>query len=391
MLLATDHPEEHAVGPLRGVRILELGGRGPVHFCGMLLGDLGAEVISIDRPRRADDITPLSEAGLGRRRRRVRLDLRSDGGRAMALEIISRVDAVIEGFLPGSTERLGLGPEDCALHNRALVYGRMTGWGQTGPLTSEPGHNINYLAVSGVLAHLGRAGTLPFPPMNLLADGGGAMFLALGVVSAVLEARSSGTGQVVDASMLDGAALLSTMSHDLRNEGRWVEERGSNLNDSGAPFYDVYETADDRLVAVGAVEDRFWEPLVRMLGLHDEPVDRWDRANWPWWRKRLAAAFRQRTQADWCALAEHAGVCLSPVLTMSEAPVHPHNVARGVFTRVGGDVLPSPAPRFSRSRLEPITRTTSDDETADVLAELGIDTPQLVRDGSGDVPEPGDR
>ncbi|WP_250292124.1 CaiB/BaiF CoA transferase family protein [Frankia sp. CiP1_Cm_nod1] len=372
------------MGPLRGVRILELGGRGPVRFCGMLLGDLGAEIISVDRPREADDITPLSDAGLGRRRRRVRLDLRSAAGRATTLEIIKRVDAVIEGFLPGSTERLGLGPQDCAPHNPGLVYGRLTGWGQGGPLMTQPGHNINYLAVSGVLAHLGRAGTLPFPPMNLLADGGGAMFLALGVVSAVLEARSSGVGQVVDAAMVDGAALLSTMSHEMRNEGRWVEQRGSNLNDSGAPFYDVYETADGRLVALGAVEDRLWESLLRLLGLHDEPVDRWDRANWPWWRERLATVFRQRTQARWCALAEQAGVCLSPVLTMAEAPAHPHNTARAVFTRVGDAVLPSPAPRFSRTRLEPIAEPQSrDDDTADVLAELGIDVSRLVGDASG--------
>lgn len=371
------------MGPLRGVRVLELGGRGPVRFCGMILGDLGAEIISVDRPRDADDITPLSEIGLGRRRRRVELDLGSGEGRTTALEIAERVDAVIEGFLPGSMERLGLGPEDCTPRNPALVYGRLTGWGQSGPLATQPGHNINYLAVSGVLAHLGRAETLPFPPMNLLADGGGAMFLALGVVAAVLEARASGVGQVVDAAMADGAALLSTMSHEMRNEGRWVEERGRNLNDSGAPFYDVYETSDGRFVAVGAVENRFWEALVRLLGLQDEPLDRWNRAHWPWWRERLATTFRQRTQAQWCALAEDAGVCLSPVLTMSEAPSHPHNLARAVFTRLGDLVLPSPAPRFSRSQLEPITESHFvGNDTADVLAELGIAAPPLVGDTS---------
>jgi len=342
----------------------------------MLLSDLGAEVIAVDRPRGADDITPLSSAGLGRGRRRVRLDLRSEEGHALALQVVSRVDAVIEGFLPGAMERLGLGPAECSANNEALVYGRLTGWGQDGPLMTQPGHNINYLAVSGVLAHHGRAESLPFPPMNLLADGGGAMFLALGVVAAVLEARSSGVGQVVDAAMLDGAALLSTMSHEMRNEGRWSEHRGSNLNDSGAPFYDVYETADDQLIAVGAVEDRFWDPLVDLLDVRDESVDRWDRVNWSWWRKRLAAAFRKRTQAEWCALAEYEDVCLSPVLTMSDAPTHAHNVARRVFTRVGEAVLPSPAPRFSRTALVPVAARQSGDETADVLADLGIEWPR---------------
>jgi len=362
------------VGPLHGLRVLELGGRGPVRFSGMLLADLGAEVISIHRPRPADDVTPLGDAGLGRGRRRVSLDLRTPAGRRAALVIASRADAVIEGFLPKVTESLGVGPADCMAANPRLVYGRITGWGQTGPLANQPGHDINFLAVSGVLAHLGRADTLPAPPMNLLADGGGAMLLTLGVTAAVLQARESGVGQVVDASMLEGDALLSTMSHEMRNEGRWVDERGSNLNDSGAPFYDVYPTSDGRLVAVGAVEERYWTALLALLEIGDEGPDRWDRATWPWWRERLGAAFAQRTQTQWCEHSEAAGACVSPVLTGAEAADHPHNRERGIFTRVGDDVLPSPAPRFSRTTLRPLGSTAwGSDQTRQVLAELEID------------------
>ncbi|QRI79205.1 MULTISPECIES: CaiB/BaiF CoA-transferase family protein [Rhodococcus] len=362
------------MGPLHGLRVLELGGRGPVRFSGMLLADLGAEVISIHRPRPADDVTPLGDAGLGRGRRRVSLDLRTPAGRRAALAIASRADAVIEGFLPKVTESLGVGPADCMAANPRLVYGRITGWGQTGPLANQPGHDINFLAVSGVLAHLGRADTLPAPPMNLLADGGGAMLLTLGVTAAVLQARESGVGQVVDASMLEGDALLSTMSHEMRNEGRWVDERGSNLNDSGAPFYDVYPTSDGRLVAVGAVEERYWTALLALLEIGDEGPDRWDRATWPWWRERLGAAFAQRTQTQWCEHSEAAGACVSPVLTGAEAADHPHNRERGIFTRVGDDVLPSPAPRFSRTTLRPLGSTAwGSDQTRQVLAELEID------------------
>jgi alpha-methylacyl-CoA racemase len=362
------------VGPLHGIRILELGGRGPVEFCGMMLSDLGAEVISIRRPRSADNIAPLSKIGLGRGRRPVAIDLRTKAGLQTALAVAGRVDAVTEGFLPGIAEKLGIGPEACMAENPALVYGRITSWGQTGPLASQPAHNINTLAVSGVLDHLGRSGTVPAPPMNLVADGGGAMMLALGLTAALLEARSSGLGQVIDASMLDGAALLSTMTHEFRNAGRWDDERGTNLNDSGAPFYEVYRTADGRLVAIGAVEDRFWKALLNLLEIDDdEEIDRWDRANWPWWRDRLQKRIIQRTQAQWSQAAEMAGVCLSPVLSMAQAVDHPHNRERGVFEQRGETFMPRPSPRFSRTIVDP-TRAVSvrEDETLAVLADLGI-------------------
>jgi alpha-methylacyl-CoA racemase len=344
----------------------------------MLLADLGAEVISATRARRADDVTPASPAGLGRRRRRVELDLRTPAGRDTALGIAHRVDAVIEGFRPGVAERLGVGPEDCCRDNAALVYGRTTGWGQNGPLADRPGHDINYLAVSGVLAHLGRAESLPAPPMSLIADGGAGMLLALGVLAAVVEAARSGSGQIVDTSMLEGATLLSTLMHEMNNEGAWVDERGANVNDSGAPFYDVYQTADGECVALGGVEDRLWEPLARLLGIADActALDRWDRSAWSALRGMIQVAVARRTRDEWCALADEAGVCLSPVLSMSEAVVHPHNEARGVFERVPGGIFPAPSPRFSRTPIAALPQEDFEqDETADVLAELGIAAP----------------
>ncbi|PPJ25691.1 CaiB/BaiF CoA transferase family protein [Nocardia nova] len=366
------------MGPLHELRILEIGGRGPVRFSGMLLADLGAEVISIHRPRPVDDITPLGDIGLGRGRRKVSLDLRTPEGRQAALAIASHSDAVIEGFLPGVTEKLGLGPAECMATNPRLVYGRITGWGQTGPLANQPGHDINFLAVSGVLSLLGRAGALPAPPMNLLADGGGAMLLTLGVTAAVLEARSSGVGQTVDASMLDSDALLSTMTHEMRNEGRWVDHRGSNLNDSGAPFYDVYPTADRRLIAVGAVEEQYWNCLLTVLGIPDTGPDRWDRATWPLWRGRLATAVSQRTQSEWCSHPGAASACISPVLTPAEAADHPQNQARRNFTRIGTSLIPSPAPQFSRTALRSLHHTWGTDQTSQVLGELGIDATGIL-------------
>lgn len=362
------------MGPLHGIRVLELGGRGPVEFCGMMLSDLGAEVISVRRERSADNIAPLSQIGLGRGRRPITIDLRTRAGLHTALAVIGQVDAVTEGFLPCVAEDLGVGPAACSAVNPALVYGRMTAWGQTGPLATEPAHNINALAVAGLLEHLGRPGTLPAAPMNLIADGGGAMMLALGVTAALLEARSSGLGQVIDASMLDGAALLTTMTHEFRNAGRWSDDPGTNLNDSGAPFYEVYEAADGRLVAIGAVEDRYWTALLGLLEIHHHDLDRWDRANWPQWREWLQEKIHQRTQHEWAQLAETAGVCLSPVLSMEQAPHHPHNKERGVFDHVGEALMPRPSPRFSRTIVEPSAGTRpGEDETAAVLADLGID------------------
>ncbi len=337
--------------PLSGLRVVEAGGVGPVPFCGMLLADLGASVTAIRRPSPpgpADGIASLTNGLLNRGRQEVVLDLKQPPGRDAALELAAEADVLIEGFRPGVMERLGLGPEECAARNPRLVYGRMTGWGQTGPYAQMPGHDINYLAVSGVLAHIGRAGGPPVPPLNLVADfGGGGLLLAFGLLAAVLETRASGRGQTVDAAMTDGAALLATMTYELWNRGDWQPERGTNFNDTGAPFYNVYQTSDGRYVAIGAMESQFWTRLLDLLGVPPGSLPgQWDRDSWPTVRDLLSHIFRQRTQAQWCELLMDAGVCFSPVLTMAEAMTDQHNVARGVFTGPAGHLLPAPAPRF---------------------------------------------
>jgi alpha-methylacyl-CoA racemase len=341
-------------GPLAGLRIIDVGGTGPVPFCGMLLADLGAEVIAVRRPAPAgqpDGISTVTNGILARGRQEVTLNLKHPLGRDTALDLIAAADALLEGFRPGVMERLGLGPEVCMRRNSRLVYGRMTGWGQDGPYAQRPGHDINYLATSGVLAHIGTAGGPPVPPLNLLGDfGGGGLLLAFGVLAALLETRQSGRGQTIDAAMADGAALLSTMTYELWNRGAWQPGRGSNFNDTGAPFYNVYETADGQYVAIGAMEGQFWTRLLERLDIPAaELPEQWDRAGWPAVRDRLAARFRQHTRAQWCDLLMEADVCFSPVLTMAEAMADPHNVARGAFAGPAGNLLPAPAPRFSRT------------------------------------------
>ncbi|MDA3644225.1 CoA transferase [Saccharopolyspora indica] len=340
-------------GPLAGIRIVELGGVGPVPFGGMLLADLGADVVRIDRPAGYDGGAPVDPKFnlLNRGRRSAALDLKNPAAVDAALALVRRADALIEGFRPGVAERLGLGPDVCLAANPALVYGRMTGWGQDGPLAREPGHDINYISLTGVLHSIGAAGGPPAIPLNLTGDfGGGSLYLALGVVSALLESRASGRGQVIDAAMVDGSASLMTLVYGLHAAGYWNDERGTNRLDSGAPWYQVYATADDRWISIAANEARFWRNVLRLLGFdEDEMPDQHDRSRWPEVREKFAAVFRTRTRDEWCALAEGEESCLAPVLSLTEAPHHPHLRARETFVEVDGVVQPAPAPRFSRT------------------------------------------
>jgi alpha-methylacyl-CoA racemase len=336
------------MGPLEGVRIVELASIGPGPFCAMLLADLGAQVLAVDRPGPPRPGWPVLFA---RGRRRVAVDLKHPDGPGVVLDLVAGADALVEGFRPGVAERLGIGPEACLHRNPRLVYGRVTGWGQEGPLARSAGHDIDYIALAGALHPVGPAGGPPVPPLNLLGDfGGGGMLLALGVVAALLEAGRSGKGQVVDAAMVDGAALLTTQLHELLAAGLWTDRRGANLLDGAAPFYAVYETADGRHLAVGALEPWFWAELLERVGLGagDLPAQL-DRDGWPVARERLAAVFRSRTRDEWCALLEGTDACVAPVLSLLEAPAHPHNRARASFVEVAGTLQPAPAPRFSRT------------------------------------------
>jgi alpha-methylacyl-CoA racemase len=339
------------MGPLAGVRVLEFEAIGPGPFCGMMLADMGADVLLVDRPsdpglglgrRRAADV-------MLRGRRSVTLDLKSGDGVAAAILLARKADALIEGFRPGVMERLGLGPDVLLAANPQLVYGRMTGWGQDGPLAPRAGHDINYIALSGVLHAIGRRGEAPVPPLNLVGDfGGGGLMLAFGMVAALLAVQRSGRGQVVDAGMVEGAAVLAAMFSGMLHEGSWTETRGDNALDSGAPWYDTYETSDGRHVAIGAIEAKFYAELLQGLGLAAERLPaQHDRAGWPELRRRFAAAFRSKTRDEWCRVFEGSDACFAPVLTFSEARTHPHNVARRAHVSVGGVEQPAPAPRFA--------------------------------------------
>jgi alpha-methylacyl-CoA racemase len=342
-------------GPLAGYRIIEIAGIGPGPFAAMLLADMGAEVIRVERAAAARGPAPDQphvDVTL-RGRRNLAVDLKHPDGVALLLDLVERADALIEGFRPGVMERLGAGPDDCLTRNRRLVYGRMTGWGQDGPWANAAGHDINYISLAGALAHFGRAGQPPTPPLNLVGDyGGGSMFLAFGVVCALLEAQRSGEGQVVDAAMVDGAALLMQMFWTLREIGAFDEHaRGTNLLDTGAHFYDVYECSDGEYVSIGSLEPQFYAELLQHLDLDGDETfaDQMDRAAWPPLKQRLAEIFRTRSRDDWCALLATTDACFAPVLTMSEAAVHPHNSARSTFVDVNGRIQPAPAPRFSRT------------------------------------------
>lgn len=357
-------------GPLNGIRIVEFAGIGPGPFCGMMLGDHGADVIRIDRPgARLDPRDPLA-----RNRRSVVLDVKTDAGLAAARALCRTADGLIEGYRPGVMERLGLGPDLLLADNPRLVYGRMTGWGQTGPLAGAAGHDIDYIAVSGVLHTVGRAGGRPVPPVNYVGDfGGGAMMLAFGMVAALLAVRNGAPGQVVDAAMTDGSALLAGMSWHMLAAGLNRDEAGVNLLDGGAHFYDTYECADGRYIAVGAIEPQFYALLRGLAGVADDPAfdAQHDRAAWPELRERLAAIFLTKTRDEWEALTAASDACVAPVLSMREAPDHPHNVARGTFAEIGGAVQPMPAPRYSvTANAPPAAAPAAGAHTAELIAEV---------------------
>lgn len=337
-------------GPLRGVRVVELASIGPGPHAAMTLADLGADVIRVERPEGMLSAVARDKDVLTRGRPSVAMDLKDPRAASVVLDLVASADMLIEGMRPGVAERLGVGPAECLARNPRLVYGRMTGWGQEGPLAPRAGHDIDYIAVSGSLHGLGRAGGPPQFPQNLLGDfAGGSAYLVIGVLAALLEARTSGQGQVVDAAIVDGAAHLNAMLAGLIAGGAWREERGHNLLDSGAPFYDVYETADGRHMAVGAIEPQFYAELLEGLGLVDTAPDRSDPGNWAALREAIAARFRERTQQEWTGVFEGTDACVSPVLPLTEASRHPHLAARHTYVDRGGVVQPAPAPRFSRT------------------------------------------
>ncbi|WP_208027262.1 CaiB/BaiF CoA transferase family protein [Rhabdothermincola sediminis] len=372
------------MGPLAGVKVLELAGIGPGPFCAMMLADMGADVLRIDRAQSVvggDPANPPADV-LNRGRRSVALDLKHPDGVETLLTLVESADALIEGFRPGVCERLGFGPEVCLARNPKLVFGRMTGWGQDGPYSQMAGHDINYIALAGALEPIGRAGQRPLPPLNLVGDfGGGGMLLAFGVVCALLEAQRSGEGQVVDAAMVDGAAVLMTMFHAFRAMGIWNDERGTNLLDTGAYFYEVYETADGKYVSIGSLEPQFYATLLDKLGLADDPSmpRQHDRSQWPAMKERFAEIFRTKTRDEWCELLEGTDACFAPVLSMAEAPNHPHNEHRGTFVTRNGVVQPAPAPRFSRTPAE-IQRPPAfpGQHTDEVLVEWGFDPDRVA-------------
>ncbi|HEV7680272.1 MAG TPA: CaiB/BaiF CoA-transferase family protein [Candidatus Dormibacteraeota bacterium] len=342
-------------GPLAGLRVIEMAGIGPGPFAGMLLADLGADVIRVDRPSSGAGDERARRDVVNRGKRSVIADLKTQAGVDLVLRLVESSDALIEGMRPGVMERLGLGPDVCRERNPRLVYGRMTGWGQSGPLAHVAGHDINYIALTGALWAMGRPGEPPSPPLNLVGDyGGGAMFLVVGVLAALLERASSGEGQVVDAAMVDGTAAITALFSALRATGSWTDQRGANVLDGGAPYYDVYECADGRYLSVGAIEPQFYAELVRRSGFRSDETEaerlrQPAREEWPQYRADWAALFRTRTQAEWTALLSEHDTCVQPVLDWDEATDHPHLRARATFIERDGIVQPAPAPRFSRT------------------------------------------
>ncbi len=370
-------------GPLTGIRIIEMAGIGPGPFAAMLLADLGAEVIRIDRLEGATqsfDVDPTRDI-LSRNRRSIAVDIKSTAGRDVALRLITRADALIEGFRPGVMERLGLGPEECLRRNPRLVYGRITGWGQTGPWAKRAGHDINYVALAGALHATGRADDAPAPPLNLVGDyGGGAMFLVTGILAGIIHARSTGQGQVVDASILDGSALFMAAFMGLKAMGFWREERASNLLDGGAYFYDCYTTKDGKYLSVGALEPKFFAELLRIGGLDPGTFTQDDPARWPELHALLRDIIAGRTRDEWAQLFEGSDACVAPVLALSEAPAHPHNRARETFIERFGLTQPAPAPRFAATpggvRLKPPAIGA---DTHEILHELNLSAAEIER------------
>jgi alpha-methylacyl-CoA racemase len=379
-----------ASGPLSGIRVLEIAGMGPGPFCAMVLSDFGADVIRVDR---ADAVGGPGDAQasvdvLSRGRRSVAVDLKQPGAVELVLRLVERADVLVEGYRPGVMERLGLGPDVCLARNPRLVYGRMTGWGQDGPWAAQAGHDINYIALAGALWPIGRAGEAPVPPLNLVGDfGGGGMLLAVGICAALAERATSGRGQVIDAAMTDGAALLNGFLYGMRAAGLWGDERGANLLDTGAPFYETYETADGQWISVGSIEPKFFRNLVTTLGLDVDLVSQHDQASWQAQKEKLAAIFRTRTRDEWTALLADADACFAPVLSPWEAPEHPHNAARGTFTESFGVTQPSPAPRFSRTPAAIAgPPAVPGQHTDEILGDLGLDAAEITRlRSAGDI------
>ena len=357
-----------ASGPLAGVRVVELGGLGPAPFTAMVLADLGADVVRIVRPGSGGDGEMGRYDVLNRNRETVEIDLKSETGRDTVLGLVAVADGFVEGFRPGVCERLGLGPEECLARNPALVYGRMTGWGQDGPLADRAGHDITYASVAGAIGHIGRHGQPPTPPLNLVADfGGGGMLLATGMLAALVAVRAGGPGQVVDAAMVDGVALLMGAIIGAHQSGFWSDERGTNLLDSGAPFYDCYRCADDRYVAVGAIEPQFFAALLDGLGLDPADLpDQGDTGRWPVLRDALAAAFAAKDRDHWDAVFRDTDACVAPVLTMGEITGHPHLAARQTLVPVDGAWQPAPAPRFSGTPTAPVRAAAAPVDVDDV-------------------------
>jgi alpha-methylacyl-CoA racemase len=371
------------MGPLHGIRVLEIAGIGPAPFGCMLLADMGAEVVRVERA--GDGRSTIDGAGRAesdpkryvphRGRRSIALDLKSRAGRDTLLALVEQADVLVEAFRPEVAERLGIGPDDCLARNPRLVYARMTGWGQTGPLSAAAGHDINYIAVAGALDNFRRTGDRPLAPLNVVGDmGGGGMLLAFGIAAALVHSRATGQGQVVDAAMVDGAALQLATTLGMRAQGRWPGEPGSNVSDSGAPFYEVYECADGRFVAVGALETPFWNEFVKRLGVSPDSLpDRDNPATWPEGKQRLAEAFRTRSRDEWAAVFDGSDACVSPVLSLDEAPHHPHAVARSAFIDIAGTVQPAPAPRFSKTpAATPTPPPQRGADTESVLRDWGV-------------------
>ncbi|WP_454673872.1 CaiB/BaiF CoA transferase family protein [Achromobacter pestifer] len=359
-------------GPLNGLTVVEMAGIGPGPFCAMMLADMGADVIRIDR------LTPGFLGGGGtlidRGRRTIALDIKKPGATDIVLRLVDKADALLEGFRPGVMERLGLGPDECLARNPRLVYGRMTGWGQDGPLAQAAGHDLNYIAITGALHAMGHAELPPAPPLHLVGDmGGGAMMLAFGVLCGLLEAGRTGKGQVVDAAICDGASLLASAYHGKLQDGSWVNQRQSNMLDGGAHFYGCYACADGKYVSIGAIEPQFYRLLLERCGIDDPDFQpQWERAQWPQLRAKLAGIIAGKTRDQWCALLEGSDACFAPVLDFKEAPQHPHHLARGSFIETGGVVHPAPAPRLSRTPGQARPVPAPGEHTEELLAELGL-------------------
>ncbi len=379
-------------GPLEGIRVVELQGRGPGPFGGMVLSDLGADVVTVARPETVH--APVGESDherslkghrrfdlVTRGRRSVAIDLKHPEGLEVALRLVDEADVLVEAYRPGVAERLGIGPEVCMERNPSLVYARITGWGQDGPYAAMPGHDINYVALSGALHALARPGTAPAPPLNLLGDyGGGGMILVIGILAALIERTRSGRGQVVDAAMIDGVALLTTQLRGMRAEGLWSDVPGTNVLDLGAPFYNVYETADGRHLTIACGEPKFYANLLRAIGAEDDLLSQQGNPRtWPAAKERLATIFKTKTLAQWCSILENVDTCFAPVLTLDEAPTHPHNVTRRTFVEIDGIVQPGAAPRFSRTPASPGRVPRSGEHTTETLLAAGFPAEEISR------------